>query len=98
MRMAPGRGRGHPCWGPLIYWLRHLCFANLCYDRLKCVVRQVANFVIGAVLYGMRDVYRQWVAAQGFGLRPGGLGECVGGDKNSGDASAFQVHDVMHTA
>jgi len=84
---------GNSRWG-----LRHLCFMNKRYDRFKCVVRQVANFVIGAVLYGMRDVNRQWVAAQGLGLHPGGIGELVGGYKNTGDASAFQIDDVMHTA
>ena len=71
---------------------------NKRYDRFKCLVRQVTNFVICAVLYGMRDVNRQWVATQGLGLRPGGIGELVGGYKNTGDASAFQVHYVMHTA
>jgi len=81
-----------------LWGLRHWCFINKCYDRFKCVVRQVAYFLIGAVLYGMRDVDRQWVAAQGFGLRPGRIDELVGGYKDTGDASAFQVDDVMHTA
>jgi hypothetical protein len=94
--MAAHRKWGFPAI--LLWGLRHWCFINKCYDRFKGVVRQVAYFLIGAVLYGMRDVDRQWVAAQGFGLRPGRIGELVGGYKDTGDASAFQVDDVMHTA
>ncbi len=46
----------------------------------------------------MRDIHRYGLATQGFGLGPGGIAELAGGDKYAGDAAAFQICDVVHTA
>jgi hypothetical protein len=45
MRMAPGRGRGHPCWWPLIFKKNFVTFLLFTRYKGKFYERRDANVI-----------------------------------------------------
>ena len=61
-------------------------------------LRQLADFIVAAILNGMRHIMRRRRKAQGFALRFCRLDKFARSDKHGGDAPRLYVRDVMHTA
>ena len=62
------------------------------------IVRELLEFVIGAVLHRMWHEHIRRISAQCFGLGRGGVNELGGGDTNRRDTVGLEIRQVMRTA
>ena len=62
------------------------------------IVRQLFQFIIGAILHRMRNEHIRRVSAERFRLRGGGVDELNRGDTDRRNSAGFKIREVMRTA
>jgi len=68
------------------------------HDLVDGGVGQGGHLVVGAVLDGVGDEHPGRVEAERSGLSDSGVDEFSGRDEDAGEATTFEISDVVHTA
>ncbi len=67
-------------------------------DRLEMIVRQLLQFVIGAILHRMLHEHIRRIGAKRLRLRGGGIDELGGSDTDRRNSVGLEIRQVMRTA
>ena len=79
-------------------WLALLSPLELAEDFFDGPLRDAAHLVVGAVLDGVFHEHPGRLEAKGFTLGLGRIHERTRSNEHAGNATDFQINDVVHTA